>query len=399
MASHRTGQQKRLSVSGGPLQKQPTYEQLSRNNHNQNKMSKQQQQQRRRVQKKSNNSKKPIRTVKAMPRNAKPIVRIPECTKHYAQALADPFSLNAEVCIPDTHSVPSKKVKFVIRGAGSTQADKFGTVFANPFFVANDKLEFLSGAATCFTGAVAATDGTGTGGSIFMYENITTPNGVAATPLTRSPYSLNEFDQGPEGNLNPTSVGAQARIVGSGLRVRYTGTKLNEGGSILVAKRQDGESFDFFTYDSIASIMNTQMRPLGDKWHQVSYTPVQPTDYDYCRNGCFGSSEPVSSINATEVLKHSRHNMGFVLKSAAPSQPFEWEYVVHVEFLGKIIDNISRSHSDIVGLSAVRNALNASSPTENQSGPGYFSKLLTTVGEELLQSVPSVIGTGLKLLL
>jgi hypothetical protein len=347
--------------------------------------------------KKNNNNRRRNRKRPQAP--IKPKIHIPECTKHYAQALADPFSLNADVCIPDTHSVPSKKAKFIIRGTGSTQSNNLGTVFANPFFAANDKLEFLTGVETCFTGVVAYTNGASTSVAVRTYENQGTPNGITTSALSRSPYALTDFDTGPSGNPQPTIIGAQVRIVGAGLRVRYTGTKLNEGGTILIAKRQDGESFDNFTYDSISSMMNTQVRQLGSKWHQVSYTPVQPSDYDYCRNGCFGANEDINTLNADAVLKASRHHIGFVLKSAAPSQPFEWEYVVHVEFLGKVIDNISRSHSDIVGLSAVRNAINASSPTQSQSGPGYFSRLMSSIGDEVMQSVPALIGTGLKLLL
>lgn len=335
---------------------------------------------------------------KTSPRLQKQL-QLPECTRNYAKALADPFSLSQEVCIPDTHSVPSRKAKFVIRGTGATQANNLGWVFANPFHVANNSLEFLAGVDTAFTGTIAASDGTGVGTAIIMYRNQTTPNGVQDTPLVRAPYAITDYDTGPEGNPQSTTIGAQARVVGAGLRVRYTGTRLNEGGTILIAKRQDGESFDNFTFTSISSIMNTQVRPLGSSWHQVSYTPVQPEDYDYCRNGVFGSDEAITTINQAAVLKATRHHMGFVLKSAAASQPFEWEYVVHVEFLGKIIDNVTRSHSDIVGLSAIRNAMMSQPPDQPQSGPSFFNRLMTSVGNEIVSSVPTLVGAGLALLM
>lgn len=247
--------------------------------------------------------------------------------------------------------------------------------------------------------AVAYTDGSGSGTNLQTARNATTPNGVLVSPVTRAPYALADYDTSPLGVPQATTIGAQVRIVGAGLRVRYTGTKLNEGGTILIAKRQDGESFDSFTYSSVADIMNTQVRQYGNKWHQVSYTPVQPEDYDYCRNGAFGSSEGAAASTVADFKKQARPNMGFVINSAVAGQPFEWEYVVHVEFLGKIIDNISRSHSDIVGLSAVRNALNAAAPNQQQSGPGFFNKLISSVGDEVLKSIPSIAGQGLKLLM
>jgi hypothetical protein len=354
----------------------------------------------RNVQKKNNNSRNRAKPKRATQKTApKPKVHIPECTRHYAQALADPFSLNADVCIPDTHSVPSKKAKFILRGAGSTQANKLGYIFANPFYVANDYLQIIDGGDTKEMATISCTDGTGSLTYVDVLHNDTSPNGIEVTPTLRAPYRLADYDSSPTGVPQATTIGAQVRVVGAGLRVRYTGTKLNEGGTILIAKRQDGESFDNFTYDSISAIMNTQVRQFGNKWHQVSYTPVQPDDYDYCRNGAFGSTEGAPVLTAAECKKAARHHLGFVIKSAAASQPFEWEYVVHIEFLGKIIDNISRSHSDIVGLSAVRNALNAASPTEAQSGPGFFTKLMSSIGDEVMQSVPSLIGTGIKLLL
>jgi hypothetical protein len=310
--------------------------------------------------------------------------------------LSDPFNLNHEVCIPDNHVVPSKKVAVKIRGTFATGTNSLGFITANPFFTQNDVYSY-NPSPIYEVGAVAYTDGSAIHTQIEPRKNLSSPNGIEVSALSGAPYSGAQFDETVDGATNNVPTSAQSRVVGAGLRIRYTGTKLNEGGSVLIGRREDGESLQSVTYDGLASRMNTKVAPLGSKWHEVTYLPVQPDDYDYCKNGVLGS-EGLPYTGAPDLVTRLRHNMGFFVKSAAASQPFEWEYIVHLEYLGKTIDNISKSHSDIVGISHVRNAIAQAKP-EVQAGPGFFSSLLTSVGNEILESAPKLLGAGLKMLI
>jgi hypothetical protein len=328
-------------------------------------------------------------------------VKLPDCTTSYLRALSDPFRLSELACIPDSHVVPSKKGKFILRGTGSTGDNTFGYAIMNPFHVANDLMESIEAGQNLGFGCLAVTNGSANVGNISTFAGLTTSNGVTAYPLLKSPYALAAFDQSPNGTNNATTVGAQARVVGAGLRLRFTGTNLNKGGTAILVRREDGESIYGFSYDQLASRDNTIAKPLGDGWHEITYLPVQPHDYDYCRNGALGA-EPINgdplSVHATAIVD-TRHATGILVRSAAPSQPFDWEYVVHVEFLGKLIDSVTKSHSDITGMSHVRNAIASAPANSLPAGPGFYKTLMTSIQKEITASVPQLISAGVKYIL
>lgn len=326
-----------------------------------------------------------------------PQVKLPECTRDYLQVLSDPFHVNQPVCIPDNHVVPSKKLSVKIRGSFASGSNSEGFIVFNPFHTANNAFTHIEGATTYTSSAVMYSDGTS---PLSLIETRVTPgNGVQGSNVELSPYSINDFDELPDGSRSVTSgLSVQSRVVGVGLRVRFAGTKLNEGGTILSFRREDGETTHGYTYANLASRPNTKSSAIGSRWHEVAYLPVQPTDYDYCRNGLLGA-EGVSGIDSSSdvFINNVRYNAGFYVKTAAASQPFQFEYILHVEFLGKALDSITKSHSDITGMSHVRNAI-TQAPPEVQAGPGFFQKMLTSVSNEVLEHAPQILGAGLSLL-
>lgn len=333
------------------------------------------------------------------PRNRAKAVKVilPACTRDYLQVLSDPFHVNEPVCIPDNHVVPSKKLSVKTRGSFSTSSNKEGFIVFNPFHTANDPFVHVDGGTGYTSSTVMYSDGTV--GLTIIETRQTTGNGVGGANLALSPYTILDFDEKPDGQrAGTTALSVQSRVVGVGLRVRYAGTKLNEGGTILTLRREDGETLHGYGYDVLASRPNTKSSALGSKWHEVAYLPVQPTDYDYCRNGVIGAEGvPGIDTSSNTVINNVRYNTGFYIKSAAASQPFEFEHVIHVEFLGKALDSITKSHSDITGMSHVRNAL-AQAPPEVQAGPTFFQKMLTSVSKEVLEHAPQLAQAGLKYL-
>jgi hypothetical protein len=334
-------------------------------------------------------------------RRAKPMksqVELPSCTKHYLQSLSDPFHVTVPVCIPDNHVVPSKKLTVKQRGSFATGSNSEGYIVFNPFHTGNTSFTHIEGVTTYTSSPIMYSDGTVP--HSFIETRMTSGNGVGGTNLTQAPYSIVDFDELPDGSrLGTSGLAIQSRVVGCGLRVRFAGTRLNEGGTVLTFRREDGESTHGYTYTLLASRTNTKSSALTNKWHEVTYLPVQPEDYDYCRNGLLGSEGKPGIDSSSDIfLNNSRHNAGFYIKSAAPSQPLEFEFITHIEFLGRTIDSISKSHSDITGMSHVRNAI-TQAPPEVQAGPGFFQNLMTSVSNEIIESAPKLIGAGLSLLL
>jgi len=322
---------------------------------------------------------------------------MPECTQDYLKALSMPFRLANPVCIPDSHVVPSKKMKIVLRGTGRTDANGFGYVTANPFYTANNSIG-TGPTGDSYFGTIAYSNGNVTLPQIYTFG--TAAGGSSMQPLIGAPYGIQEYDESPTGVLETSDVGAQSRVVGAGLRLRYSGTTLNKGGTALIVRREDGETLHLMGYDLLASRQNTKVVPYGDKWHEVSYVPVKPDDYDYCRNGAFGSTgTPDALIDTNQCAKLSRHCIAIVVKGAAAVQPFDWEYVVHLEFLGKTVIGASKSHSDLMGMSQVRNAVASTTSQVVPSGPGLYNTLVNSIYNEATRALPKLVSLGASKLL
>lgn len=280
---------------------------------------------------------------------------MPACTKEYLQALTDPFGLSKPACIPDMHVVPSKKNTLITHGTLSTDTTGFGFLVVNPFCAANNLFTCTDTGVQYLFGLASYSDGTATLTSVQTFQNNTSPNGVVATPVPQSPYGIADFHDHPSAVPNG-GIDAQVRIVGAGVQIRYTGTRLNEGGTLYATRRSDGESMNAMSIPEVASRRDTITCPVNNTWKTVSYIPIQPDDYDYCTNGLTGTRGQANiTTNITTAVEETRYNMGFLIKSAAASQPFEFRIIQHVEFVGKALDSVTRSHSDIVGMSAVRN--------------------------------------------
>lgn len=322
------------------------------------------------------------------------------CADEYLKTLTDPFGATKPACIPDMHVVPSKKATYYQHGTFSTDSGGFGSIVVNPFSVSKNGMSIIDTGTTYSVASLAYTDGTVARTSINTYQNVTSPNGVLIQVLSQCPYGLQDYHDFPTGIQN-IGLDIQTRTVGCGLQIRYAGTKLNEGGTIYATRRSDGESLNDMTISQIATRHDTKIYPVDSKWKSIAYMPVQPDDYDYCKNGLTGT-EGVSNIdtNVLSVIEQTRSNLGFVVKSAAPSQLFEFRVVYHVEMLGKSLDSISQSHSDIVGMSAVRNVTASTLPAV--AGNSVYQAAKAYIGKQMLEMAqnagPTLLGmAGLAL--
>jgi len=241
---------------------------------------------------------------------------IKPCSIRYMKALLDPWgSRNEEElpCVPDIYDFPT--AKFYTRAKGlfvtSTAAGGggFGFIIAMPLNISNDLVKVQT--------------------SNLTYAAFS-PGGGGSTNITNS--------QSPYINAAAPSY----RCVAEGLRIRYTGTELARGGRILLAKTPtSADSFVGLTYDQIASRTTTDSVPVDRKWHGVVFIPGVPNDYGFfnANNTVFRECILVQAADPTVSL------------------PFEWELVSYYETIPSGGDNTlgqTRSHSDLPGLSLVR---------------------------------------------
>ena len=79
------------------------------------------------------------------------------------------------------------------------------------------------------------------------------------------------------------------------------------------------------------------------RWYGTTYRPALPADYDY------------------EQSTTGNYNMSILIDGAKPGNQFEFEIVNYYEYLGPTFGT-SKSHTDVEGLSFIRNSLPVSDP-------------------------------------
>jgi hypothetical protein len=260
----------------------------------------------------------------------------------YAMALSDPFNLNKEVCIPDLHVVPSKKVKAVTRGTFTTGTNGSGFIMGCTQCKVNNG-EPIQHSNSTFAGNTFTDLGTGR-------------NGVAYAQL---PYTSSDF-KGQSG----ASTLVSGRVVGYGLRIRYIGNKLGMGGQVIGYRQAQNGTIKDLTFTQLRTFSHAKMQRVDGDWHCVTYIPVRPEEFEY-------SDYPNLALSAGQTPPpKGNFELGFAIEGTYNAAgvlgpaPFEYEVYQHIEYLGQI-DNITVSHSDISSMSIIRNALPVNSVSKH----------------------------------
>jgi hypothetical protein len=254
--------------------------------------------------------------VRTVPRN---VVR--DCTRHYLGALTDPFGYfqhNLEVCVPDNLARPSYKIAVRARGVASTGTSDFGYVSAQSFLGANNVRSIAA------SNASFSDPNTGS----------QTAFGIDPSYLSQLPYSAADIRQN--------------RTVAAGLRVRYIGTELDMNGTILGVQSSStvNPSLSGLTYADLASRPDVTVNHVSRKWTTISYKPIATSE------DAWGDYVLPSATDYDMVIAWAT--------DSSKSKLFEWEFVKYMEFIpygAKLVPNTTRSHSDVEGVSAVRDYL------------------------------------------
>lgn len=256
------------------------------------------------------------------------------CVVKYASALENPFKVIDGACIPDMHSIPSYKMRYHSKGTFTIGTSGVGFIAINAGCQANN-VNAIFASTVDYNGTVIATAGTGV-----------TPQVFVGLPYASTSFGNDDND-------------VQGRLVGCGLRIRYIGTKLNEGGRVVMARHPTNKSL---VSQSIAGLLSSyqqlETESVSTRWRTCTYRPVSSADYEYKGN------------NGVDQV-----SMAALVQSSAGNE-FEYEVVSYYEFAGQVL-NPTRTHSDIAGLSAIRNSLPIA---DNSSAPGasLFNQLIAT---------------------
>lgn len=240
------------------------------------------------------------------------------CARDYARALVNPFT-GPLACVPSFPALMTRRMRCWSKGTFTTSStNSFGYILAEPTnMVVNDV-----DAVACSTAA----------------SNVTVAaNTVAGDPNIALFRSNSEYVQAQIGS----GAGlVQYRIVAMGIRIRYIGTNLNQGGIINGLHEPDHDTLVGNGISQFDAQTEARRLPVTRNWATVVFKPVNSVNFNFA-NATGGSST------------NTAWYMGFVLQSAVPSQTYEFEVYAIYELEGRIIRGKTPSHADPVGLSSV----------------------------------------------
>jgi hypothetical protein len=228
----------------------------------------------------------------------------------------------------------------------------------------NNVLNTTHAIGTSTTGSILYSDSDWTGTQVATSFLTSTPLGVKATGQTQMPYSDSQYEYlWYTGTKN--TRGLSIRPVGVGMRVRYIGTNLNQSGRMILARHPDNGDFSGTIASSLLDYQTIKTVPVSRQWHNVCYKPTASGDYEFSGNPITNSENQKDIIATTaDLVKYCTYNMCIYVDGTVPGNAFEWEVCSFYEIAGAT-EGTTRSHTDLNGLSAVRNSTQSGPPTNS----------------------------------
>lgn len=288
-------------------------------------------------------------------------IPIPDCTRHYLNALCNPWDTPAGVCLPaDVFPLPSQKVKVIARGAFALGTGGYGYIALGPSAGSDTNGISFSTAATVMTATT-------------VISSATNPSTAA---FTKIPYTAADVE---------TNNLAQCRIVAAGIRIRYNGTEDARQGTMVAYEEQDHTSVSGYSFSTLQNEVNSHIsRPRGDgNWDSsVCWSgPTQPRELEFLNDdypfGPVGANFPIMCI----------------IVQGAPSGAYSYEVVQHLEYIGSKVPGKTASHTDPTTYAKALVAskeIAAVKPLQPSDSPSLWSRFVNGVKEAL----PTLIGAG-----
>jgi len=285
------------------------------------------------------------------------------CAAAYALTLCDPFNKHG-VGVPKFPSMPSLKSWAFARGTFATGSAGLGYIICSPTrMIANDA---VGSGVSPITYSDASYAGT-TLNSVIPTAGV---NGVALN----SPYVLSDIG----------ALGASYRIVSVGLRIRYNGTELNRGGTVVGLHHPSHKPLAGLTLAQLeAHNAAKRFRPRGS-WINVTYCPVYESDLDFGTNLVAGDY------------------MAFAVQAPGTPITFDWEVFFNFEIVGVNIRGMTHGMADPIGSAAIHSALQGTEMVyDNKEAhqKGFFSRVydglangISRVGNAVLNAAGSQAG-------
>jgi len=288
---------------------------------------------------------------------------VPECTRHYISARADPFNTIGGACMPSSDfNFPSLKSKSVSSGTFRLGTTGVGYIAYLPAGANNSANIVTTGVSSVGTNATA----------LSAFTNLITFN------FANIPFAAADFG----GNL-------LWRYVAGGIRVQYIGSLMNQNGNAFCYCDPDHSSVT--NTQTVNGIGNTEVCrriPItGSTMHQGGGTqqnwlctvtdngPVVPAEIAFTA---------ASSVQATPYM--------VIAINGAAGDLYEFEVAQHSEWQGTTVPSMTPSEEDSTSWPVVDEVMKQSfnhgppQPTEEKG-------ILAKIGSALSEHLPKVVGS------
>jgi len=312
----------------------------------------------RRVEKHDRSNRKLGNRPKAIQRPSKisDILSLP--ATEYAETLANPFD-GPLGSIPDYPPLPSRRMRVWSKGFFSTGTLQFGFCTFDPYATAAKDLGCVYSSDATFGGTASASTGAGV--------QLSTSN---------SDYSSTDFPTGG-GNTTANSLLGTARVVGAGLRIRYSSTELNRGGVVAGATVANHTTLNGFNFAQMNAFECARRFRPQQKWMTTLFCPAKESELQYTFNlGSYGGAfNPAAGYTPNPI-------MGFFIQAPAAGTPvsFEYEAFAVLEVQGPAIRGLIPSLSDPAGHAAVTTTAQALMMPHDRDSSAHAKKFVQAAG-------------------
>jgi hypothetical protein len=144
-----------------------------------------------------------------------------------------------------------------------------------------------------------------------------------------------------------------------GVRIAFSGSNDNQGGWVYGLCEQNNNTVVGFTVQDIMGEPNSFELKFRDspndtdepQWYSATWQPAKSTDFNY-------------QANPYGVATYANYPVGILIKSAVPSQPFNFEVVWNYEIVGDLAPRGTRSHNDVGKTQKMLSALENMKPNK-----------------------------------
>lgn len=255
-----------------------------------------------------------------------------QCTKDYARALIDPWSVPRPPCVPDLISLPSYKFGTQSRGTFVIGTQGVGFVAINPYAVGQPAtglalVPFSYTDATYAQPYYVPNSGTGTSD-----PTVDGQLGYLDTPLNIGNSNISGFSYRP---------------VGAGVKARYSGPELTRAGRMIAYREATNQPLETnLNGNELLNNREASITPNDRKYHYATWKPALQADLAY-RTG--------QAITYPTMIMY--------IDGATPGTSFEFDIQMWFEVIGRQLPSLTKSHSDPLGMAAVQDALINHQPT------------------------------------